>query len=330
MRVLHFVASRAWGGTEKVCVDLCNELAGRCDVTAVVLAGTVFTERFAPAVDVVTVRAGSRRNPLVIGELARVLRDVRPDVVHSHAAKASEMIRWARLLKDVPQVATKHNPRKGRVFERLPVVVAVSPAVARSIRSAGRVEVIPNGVAVEPLPDDIPEPDAFTMVAVGRLHEHKGFDLLLRAAAELPFDWRLRVAGEGPARAELTALIGELELDERVELLGHRDDVPALLAGAHLQVVSSRTEGFSLALVEGLHYARAAVSTRVGIAPDLLPAALLFDAGPTTAELAALHDGLAEVTALFARVREERADDFRLDRAAERHLALYGEVARGR
>lgn len=331
LRVLQFSASPGWGGAEKVFVDLSNALATSCDVTALVVPGTEYVHRFSDDVEVLEAdRAGSRRNPLMIAEVARAIRRVEPDVVHSHAAKAAEMVHWARFLAAAPHVATKHNPRKGRIFERVPEVVCVSESVASSLRRTEGTTIIYNGIPVAPVPERTGKPAVFTIVAVGRLHGHKGFDLLVRDAAKLDFPFHLLIAGDGPEREALEALIGRLGLGDRVELLGHRDDVPELLARAHVQVVSSRTEGFGLVVAEGVHYADVVVSTPVGIAPEVLPAALVIDDMRIADKLAEVHAGWEGARSLFDRVREEWADALRIDVTAERHLALYRELVGGR
>ena len=308
-------------------MDLSNALARSCDVTALVVPGTEYLHRFSADVAIVeTARAGSRRNPLMIAAVARAIRKVGPDVVHSHAAKAAEMVWWARFTAPAPHVATKHNTRKGRIFERVPEVVCVSESVRATLRRSEGTTVIYNGIPVAPVSGSPEKPAVFTIVAVGRLHEHKGFDLLLRDAAKLDFPFRLLIAGDGPERGALEALIRRLELGGRVELLGHRDDVPELLARAHVQVVSSRTEGFGLVVAEGVHYADVVVSTPVGIAPEVLPPALLIDDMRIAGKLAEVHAGYEGARSLFDRVRAEWADALRIEVTAERHLQLYREL----
>ncbi len=82
---------------------------------------------------------------------------------------------------------------------------------------------------------------AMLILGLGRLHTVKGFDTLLRAAALLP-EAHVVIAGEGPERPRLQALIGELNLGSRAKLLGWRDDSGALLKAADLFISSSRHE----------------------------------------------------------------------------------------
>ncbi len=115
-----------------------------------------------------------------------------------------------------------------------------------------------------------------------------------------------------------------------MELLGHRDDVPELLARAHVQVVSSRTEGFGLVVAEGVHYADVLVSTPVGIAPEVLPPALLIDDLRIADKLAEVHAGWDGARSLFDEVRTGWADQLRIGVTAERHRELYRRLLEAR
>lgn len=93
-------------------------------------------------------------------------------------------------------------------------------------------------------PADVP-----LIVALGRLHENKAFDVLLAALAKVP-EAHLWLAGDGPLRTKLEKLAEWLEIVPRVRFLGWRDDVPALLAAADLFVCPSRHEPLGNVVIE--------------------------------------------------------------------------------
>ena len=150
---------------------------------------------------------------------------------------------------------------------------------------------------------------------------------MVRAGAEAP-GWHLRVAGEGPEEARLRALVSELGVGDRIQLLGRREDVPDLLAAADAFGLSSTAgEGLPIALLEAMRAGRPAVVTEE---PGTLAAAtreetaLVVPPGDSKAFAAALRR-LREDPELAARLgaggRAAYQDRFTAARMVAGHLA---------
>lgn len=163
------------------------------------------------------------------------------------------------------------------------------------------------------------------VLVVARLAPQKGLHDLLDAVRLLPRDQpvRFRIAGDGPLHAELAARIRAEQLP--VELLGRREDVPALLAAAELYVSAARWEGQPVSLQEVLHAGRAIVATDAGgtrwvtgEAAELVP---VGDAPALAAAITALRDPMARRAAEAA--SRERARELP---TAEDLLTQLGEV----
>jgi glycosyltransferase involved in cell wall biosynthesis len=103
-------------------------------------------------------------------------------------------------------------------------------------------------------------PGARRLLALGRLHPNKGFDVLLRALALLPPGAHLSLAGEGPERAALERLARELGVADRVAFLGWRQDAGALLAACEVFVCPSRHEPLGNVVLEAWSAARPVVA----------------------------------------------------------------------
>jgi glycogen(starch) synthase len=170
-------------------------------------------------------------------------------------------------------------------LRRAAVVTACSQftlgdAHARFGLPAGHGEVIFNGVLVAdgdaPAgPSDAGSPGGTDVLALGRMVEKKGFDLLIRGfalvAADHP-DVRLSIGGAGPVEAKLHRLVDELHLSDRVRFLGQlsREEVAHAMDHAEIFVLPSRLEPFGIVVLEAWRAGRAIIATSRGGAPEFV------------------------------------------------------------
>ena len=257
MRVLHVHRIRGIGGSERHLLTLLPALAERgIEPLFVGLDDPVWNaDDFYGALRVPAIRIPAPRDldPLL---LARLVRSLRADVVHTHLVHADVYGGVAAKLRGAALVSTKHNDdpfRLGpfrhveRALSRLADrVVTITDAlrdftVERVGVDPAKVETIHYGL------DDLPPawgknpPDAVpvaarVLLAVARLTRQKGIDVAIRALPLLPDDTVLVVLGEGPERAALETLARQLGVADRVFLAGRVPDVAAWLRRATLLV----------------------------------------------------------------------------------------------
>jgi glycosyltransferase involved in cell wall biosynthesis len=219
----------------------------------------------------------------------RLMRGLRPDVIHSHSflptvvsSLASIPARHVRTVHTPYPYFFESNPRS--IVKRLVEIralrvvdsqlVCVSNAVARSLPWAPpRVfRTIYNGVPADSLTRPRGTPDSRKIVAVGRLEEQKGYPRLLAAfsilLSDLP-DAQLLIAGEGTQHLQLAGIIKSLQIGQSVRLLGHVTDVASLYRDARLCASSSNYEGFGLSIVEALCSGCQVVSTPIDSAREI-------------------------------------------------------------
>jgi glycosyltransferase involved in cell wall biosynthesis len=165
-------------------------------------------------------------------------------------------------------------------------------------------------------PADVPAPSSTPkLLAMGRLHPNKGFDVLLRAIALLPRG-HLYLAGAGPEEAALRALAAELGIMDRVTFLGWRRDIGALLAAADIFICSSRHEPLGNIVLEAWSAAKPVIAAaaqgpveliRDGADGLLVP---LEDAPALAAAIGTLADNPVQAAELGAAGRARFAAEF--------------------
>jgi glycogen(starch) synthase len=202
-----------------------------------------------------TALAAARRLPLVVGVHGETYMD--ESRVFDTSALMRRALPWS-LRRARAVTACSHH---------------AAADLARFGRDPARTVVVANGV--DPAEPAGPPPSWLPgryLLALGRMVHVKGFDLLLRAFARarverlVDDDVRLVLAGDGPERAALRSLAGELGVADRVVLPGAlgRPDVVATVAGALGLVVPSRVEAFGIVVLEGLRAGVPVVATTRG------------------------------------------------------------------
>lgn len=152
--------------------------------------------------------------------------------------------------------------------------IACNRDVAAELRGCGaQVQLIPHGVSLERFtPSPLPDGEPLRLLAVGRLVEKKGFEILLRALAEVGFDYRLRIVGSGPGRDSLAANLRAYGLQDRVELhdMETHEELPTQYRQAHAVIVPSivdRTgdrDGLPNVVLEAMATGRPVIASDVG------------------------------------------------------------------
>jgi glycosyltransferase involved in cell wall biosynthesis len=343
---MHVHRMRGIGGSERHLLALLPALAERgIEPVFVGLDDPAWqADDFYGALRVPAVRIPAPRDadPLL---LARLVREARADVVHTHLVHADVYGGLAAKLRGAKLVSTKHNDDPFRVgafrhvergLARLADrVVAITDALRDfNVERVGidptKVETIHYGL------DDLPEAwgvnphdevpaNARVLLSVARLTRQKGIDVAIGALPLLPEDTVLVVLGDGPERSALQALAEQLGVANRVFLLGRVPDVSAWLRRAVVLVHPARWEGFGLGVLEAMLAGLPVVASRVSSLPELVvggeTGVLVQPDEP--AELAAGIAKALERPELGAAGRERAAREFSVARMADRTVALY-------
>jgi glycosyltransferase involved in cell wall biosynthesis len=347
VKVAHVHRMRGIGGSERHLLTLLPSLAERGhDVVFVGLDDPAWDAAdFYDALRVPAVRLRSARDvdPAL---LARLVRTLRADVVHTHLVHADLYGGVAAKLRGTKLVSTKHNDdpfRTGayRYVERAlgllaDRVVTITDSLRRfTVDAVGvggaKVETIHYGMddlpaawGVNP-PDAVPR-EARVLLAIARLVPQKGIDVAIRALLALPGDTVLVVVSSTQQeRDALLSLARELGVEQRVFLLGRVPDVAAWLRRANVLVHPARWEGFGLGVLEAMLAGLPVVASNVSSLPELVvdgATGFLVPPDDPRALAAGVDRALAQPE-LGAAGRERALREFSVARMADRTAALY-------
>ena len=339
IRVCHVLASVGEkGGLEKNVIELANRQASHGHAVSVVADESMRPHFSKEVAFLAHPMGGGRLNPFNLAALRSKILSTKPQVVHAHANKAGAMVRsLRRWLPGIKRVATVQNiKRSARPFRDYDAVITASAQVRDSLGGIPAT-VIWNSIAPPPPgtreaalatnPPFLGGPEP-VFCTVGRLVPAKGMDLLLEAMSQVQ-GFRLWLVGEGLQRPQLEELLDRHGLRERVWMAGHRDDAVGLMGCADLFIVASRNEGGPYTLAEALHMEVPSISTKVGFAPEFLPAEALMETHSVPELVRGLKFALADLSGLREKLRPSFqlvANEVTLDAMAAKVLGVYGKV----
>ncbi|MGB6974722.1 MAG: glycosyltransferase [Terracidiphilus sp.] len=352
MKIAHVVYSMEVGGAEVLVSQMCRSQRARGDEPTIYAVTTLGALGEKMREEGFTVHTQLGENLFEgLRNLQRAFRETRPDVVHLHntmptiyGAPAARMAGVRRVLTTRHSLVAK--PR--RAVEELKYaaaavfcdwVVGICDATVTNLKSmhliaARKIVRVYNGVSpITRVPEsDRPAKGGFTLLFVGRLEPVKNHSLLLHAFAvahaQNP-DMRLWMVGDGSERARLEELAATLDVSSSVTFWGQQLDVAPFYSAADLFVMSSRSEGLPMSLLQALSVGLPSLVTEVGGMAEVVRFA---DAGVTVplgdpgrmAEAIlrlAFHPGLRD--AFASNAEQAFASHFTLEAMVSAYQSLY-------
>lgn len=362
---MHIAAPSSVGGLETVLHTLAAGHAGRGHHVRVlaVLEPPATDHPFvdslrAAGVDAVALEIRTRAYLSEIRQVSAIIRSFRPDVIHTHGSRSDLLHFPAARLCGIPIVTTLHgSSRPGglaglsesvqswslRWFDG---VIGVSRALVHETASRGvparRIHHIPNGAPI--VEQGFTRDEARRRLGigeheqvvgwVGRLIPVKGADLFLMALAEArESSWKAVVIGNGPELPRLKQMAAALGIDQRVRFAGEVAAAGSYQSAFDRFVLSSRSEGLPMVLLEALVALTPVVAFPVGGVADLLSEneAFLAEPGDPVDLARALRRALADPDSARARATaaKERLDSrFGTEHWLDLHETLYARLAR--
>lgn len=304
-------------------------------------------------------------DPRGLFRLAAIIREFRPDIIHSHMVHANLLARLARIL--VPysvQVSTLHNLTMAgvvrdhtgvfevahrwtdRLSERTTAIchAASDYYITRRAVPAAKMMTVHNGIdparfapnpaARQRVRKEMGLDGQFVWLCIGRLVLQKAYPTLLRAMAQLREGNRtLLICGIGPLHDELVSLAKQLGVADRVRFLGLRGDVPDLMSAADSFCLSSDMEGLPLVLLQAAAAGLPIVATNVAGNPEVVTEGVNGYLTPT-GDSEAFARAMSRVEGLDAGQRSAFAEagithvraNFEAERIADKWEKLFREL----
>lgn len=292
IKVVHIIPTLDLGGAERIAVDLVrygNRDVFDFSVVTIVGGGPLEADLRAAGVPYYSLKKMTTLGLGMLVELTQLLNRLEPDIVHTHLFGAHLWGQVASMLNRVPiMVASEQNTDvdlgelRTRVKQLLSysadTVIAGSSAIRDFLIKQGHISedkivVVRNAIETKKYLD-VPAPEfghTLKLLAIGRLQEQKGHDILIEALTQLHgIPWELTIVGTGEMLDELSDRATLHHINDRVHFVGATTDVARVIGEHDVVVMPSRWEGIGLVVMEGMAAGRPVIASNVGGIPELI------------------------------------------------------------
>ncbi len=362
LRITFVITSTQLAGAERVLLDVVAGLdRSRFHPSLITLTGVGGLLDEAKKLGVIA-ESLEMRSPVDVPRLLRLgarLRAHDPHIVHTFLMHANVAGRIAARLSSIPAVVSsihgEYRRKWYRFIERGTMgladrVLTVSEAILRiyskRFSDPTRIQVLPNGILVEPFPGESQREAAREslgldkslkyLLVVARLTPEKGLKYLLEAmpaVVERYHAVQLLILGDGPLRAPLERLASRSGAGDRIEFLGFRSDVSIYMRACDLFVLPSLTEGMPRTILEAANCGIPVIASDVSGIPEIVSdgvSARLVTPGNSrllAEAITSLLSDQAGAVALAKKARERLEKEFTLETMIARHENVYTELA---
>ena len=334
-----------YGGAQRYFADLCLELADRGhSVLSIIRKNSVVESELNSIENIKVVVINNRfgwHDPFATNQMKIALNRFQPNIVEAHLARAAFLAGKTKPAGKWPLIAKTHNNINGKYYRNMDVIVPTTAQAAKSeyhrnIPQDKFAAVIPNFSRLKPVSKVVKPTRINKVFAAGRFVKKKGFKILLEALAELKsidINFSLWIAGDGPDFYPLRALSTELGINENVQFLGRRNDIPDLIKNADLFVLPSLREPFGIIVLEAMAMGTPIIATRSEGPLEVLDekSAILVDKGDKSALFHGLRQAIQDPESCGNRAQNALTvykSCYAADAVVPKILALYDDVTR--
>ena len=270
MKIVHFVLSESFAGIEQHVDEVLTNFSYH---KLILICNESIASYFDKSIDIYKVKNFGRRSFFGKYKLKKLIKDIDPDIIHTHGSKTSSIITSIKT-KNYKHVATIHGVKKNKkIYEKADLIIGVSDKALEGINH----ETICINNWWHPKLKKIQNKNNKHALAVGRLEKVKGFDLLIASWKNIGAN--LVIIGSGKERNKLNELIEKNNLSEKVKIIDavKKEELLNYYQDAFVLIISSRDEGGPRVALEALYLEIPVISTDVGHMSQILPKELLAE-----------------------------------------------------
>ena len=320
MRICHFLSSDTYAGIEQYADEISKEQSHNHQV--IIITNRSILKKFNNNASKIGFSSLGRSSPIGLLRLFFLIKEISPDIIHTHAAKPTFMINKIKKLFNAKHVATIHGAKKNLdEFDKADFITVGNATYLDKLKSKNKL-VISNW-ALDPISYD-PGSRKEYFLAIGRLVKEKGFDILINAWKDI--DEKLIILGSGRLKKNLLKQIKDTSQESKIfiEESVSKNDIDEFYSRAKMLIISSRREGGPRVALEALLRGIKVVSTKVGHMPDILDETYLCNPDSLDSLSNLLKDSINNISTIdqspaFEKVRT----DFTFSKANNSLLSIY-------
>lgn len=288
-------------------------------------------------------------------DIRGLLADIKPDLVSIHSSKAGILGRVATAIDHIPATFTAHgwaftdgvSAKKQLIYKTIEKITSYLPAriitvshydfsiaLKHNICKPEKLSVIQNGMPdIDPSLFADPSQSPPQLIMVARFQQPKDHQTLIEALHPLKhLSWQLSLVGDGEKFLQdaCKETIARLGLQEKIQLLGYRNDIDKLMANSHIFLLISNWEGFPLSILEAMRAKLPVIASRVGGVVETIRNGengyLINDKNELTQRLKELITSSKKRTELGEQARKDYLDNFTLEIQFKKTVAVYNEL----
>ena len=301
MKVIEIVSSFSPGGAEILVKDLAINLCKKVNIEVWALGrgkDKYFEKKYVEDLKrenvktLIFCKKPHRNRVKIIIDLRKQILKYKPDIINTHLEHVNFFVVLATFGLNIPIVHTIHNTKiKYLWFIRFFLKYFIKMFVAISIKTkeviqrqlnipSNKISLILNGINLQKFNNlkRIEKEEVKNIIAIGRLSPQKDYPNLLMAYKKLAsllkdkciYIPQLNIVGDGKLKGNLLKMSNKLNIEDKVNFLGIRNDIPQLLKNNDLYIMASRWEGFSISLIEAIASGIPVIATKVGSNDEII------------------------------------------------------------